>query len=294
VILVAGASGELGGAIVRHLLDAGEQVRCLVRADAELPGAELARGDLRDAESLRRACEGVDCVISTVTAMARALAGEKVSMDAVDRVGTLALLEAAEAAGVERFVALSYAGVDAGVGHPLERAKLAVEERLKRSSLRGVAVRPDAFQETHLTETARVDLERGRMAVFGRGESPIRYVAVDDVAALVAAVAREGEPPAVLEFGGPEALTKGEVGTLYSEATGRPMKVQHMPRPLVRLAARALSRPRPALASVFGLGLMMDTTSPRWDDAPLRERGITPRPASEFIAARGARSRGTG
>lgn len=251
------------------------------------------RGDLRDSESLRRACEGVRCVISTVTAMARALGGERVSMDAVDRVGTLALLEAAEAAGVERFVAVSYAGVDAGVGHPLERAKLAVEERLARSSLRGVAVRPDAFQETHLTETARVDLERGRMAVFGRGESPIRYVAVDDVAALVAAVAREEEPPAVVEFGGPEALTKDEVAALYSGATGRPMKVQRMPRPLGRLAVRALGRPRPALASVFGLGLMMDTTAPRWDDTPLRERGIDPRPASRFIAARGARSRGT-
>ncbi len=279
--------------MVRHLLDAGEPVRCLVRADAELSGVELVRGDLRDPESLRQACEGIRCVISTVTAMGRALGGERVSMDAVDRVGTLALIEAAEAAGVERFVALSYAGVEAGVGHPLGRAKLAVEERLAGSSVRGVAVRPDAFQETHLTETARVDLERGRMAIFGRGESPIRYVAIDDVAALVAAVAREEEPPATVEFGGPEALTKDEVAALYSEATGRPMKVQRMPRPLVRVAARALGRPRPALASVFGLGLMMDTTAPRWDDAPLRARGIEPRPASEFIAARGARSRGT-
>ncbi len=230
-------------------------------------------------------------MISTATAMARALGGERASMDAVDRDGTIALLGAAEEAGVERFVFVSYAGVDAGVGHPLERAKLAVEQRLAGSSLRSVVVRPHAFQEIHLTETARVDPEHGRMAVFGRGESPIRYVATDDAAALVAAVAREDDPPAVVEFGGPEALTKDEVAALYSDATGRPMKVRRMPRPLVRLAVRALDRPRPALASVFGLGLMMDTTPVRSDDAPLRERGIEPRPASEFIAARGARSR---
>ncbi len=230
-------------------------------------------------------------MIATATAMGRALGGERVSLDEVDRSGTIALLEAAEAAGVKRFVFMSYAGVDAGVAHPLERAKLAVEQRLARSSLRGVAVRPDAFQEIHLTETARVDLAHGRMSVFGRGESPIRYVATDDVAALVAAVAREDEPPAVVEFGGPEALTKDEVAALYSEVIGRPMKVRRMPRPLARLAARALARPRPALASVFGLGLMMDTTAPSWDDVPLRERGIEPRLASEFIAARGARSR---
>jgi uncharacterized protein YbjT (DUF2867 family) len=293
VILVAGASGELGAAVVRHLIAAGEPVRCLVRGEAEVSGAEVVRGDLRDPESLALACEGVRCAISTVTSMARALAGERVELDAVDRHGTLALIAAAETAGVERFVLVSYAGVDAGVGHPLERAKLAAEERLANSTLRGVAVRPDAFQETHLTEIARVDLERGRMAVFGRGESPNRYVGVDDAAALVAAVAREHEPPAVLEFGGPEALTKDQVASLYGEAIGRPMKVQRMPRPLVRLAVRALSRPRPALASVFGLGLMMDTTDPAWDEGPLRERGIEPRPASEFIAARGARSRGT-
>src|SRR4051794_35291291 len=151
MILVAGATGELGGAVVRRLAEGGATVRCLVRGDSPIAGAELARGDLRDPDSLHDACDGVRCVVSTVTAMARALAGERVSIDAVDRDGVLALVDAAEAAGVERFVTTSYAGVHAGLGHPLERAKLAVEQRLARSPMRTVAVRPDAFQETHLT-----------------------------------------------------------------------------------------------------------------------------------------------
>ena len=293
MILVAGGTGELGGAVVRHLVAAGMPVRCLVRGDAQVDGVELTRGDLRDASSLSSACEGVSCVVSTVTAMGRALAGERASMDDIDRAGVLALVTAAERAGAERFVATSYAGVDAGIGHPLERAKLAVEDRLRRSPLRSVVVRPDAFQETHLTATARVHPERGRMAVLGRGQSPVRYVAVDDVAALVAALATEEAPPALTQVGGPEALSKEEVAARYSEALGSAMKVQRMPRPLVRLAMRALARPRPALASVFGLALVLDTVEPFWDEGPLRERGIDPRPASEFIARYAARGRGT-
>jgi hypothetical protein len=56
-----------------------------------------------------------------------------------------------------------------------------------------------------------------------------------------------------------------------------------MPRAAARLGMRLLDRPQPALASIFGVGLMMDQGAATWDDAPLRERGITPRSASEWI-----------
>jgi hypothetical protein len=46
---------------------------------------------------------------------------------------------------------------------------------------------------------------------------------------------------------------------------------------------RLLARPHDAMASVFGAGLLQDLVAADWDDAPLRERGIDPRPASAFI-----------
>jgi hypothetical protein len=61
------------------------------------------------------------------------------------------------------------------------------------------------------------------------------------------------------------------------------MKVQHMPRPVARFAARLLDKRNDGLASVFGAGLLQDICSADWDDEPLRQRGIDPRPASDFL-----------
>ena len=77
MILVCGATGGLGGRIVRSLRAAGAPVRALVRSAAEDLPAEVVAGDFRDPESLRRAVAGADAVVSTVTVTSRALAGEK-------------------------------------------------------------------------------------------------------------------------------------------------------------------------------------------------------------------------
>jgi hypothetical protein len=56
-----------------------------------------------------------------------------------------------------------------------------------------------------------------------------------------------------------------------------------MPRPVARLGLRVLAGPKPALASVFGAGLMQDLVEATWDDQPLQDRGIVPTSASEYI-----------
>jgi uncharacterized protein YbjT (DUF2867 family) len=193
------------------------------------------------------------------------------------------LVDTAEKAGVERFVYLSYAGVDAGIGAPIERAKVAIELRLQRSSMRSVIVRPDAFQEIHLGPLARFDMARGKVVVIGKGDMSKCWISTDDVAALVVAAALEPDPPRVIEFGGPEAISRNEAIAVAERLTGRRFKRQRIPAPVARLAMRVLARPNDALASVFGTGLMLDLIEPRWDDTPLRRRGITPRSASEFL-----------
>jgi uncharacterized protein YbjT (DUF2867 family) len=288
--LVVGATGALGTSVVRLLRERGEPVRCLVRPGSDASalqalGGEIARGDLLDPESLRAACGDVRTVISTATAISRLLAGAKIpSLAAVDDTGVGALIAAAEQVGVERFVYVSYAGVDAGLGFPLERAKLASEQRLRRSSLRAVIVRPDGFQELQLSPTARFDVARGSVAIIGRGDTRRRFVSRDDVAMLLVALALDPDPPALVEVGGPDALSANETVELAERLSGRPLKRHRLPRPLVRIGMRVMSRPRPALASIFGIGLLIDTQEAHWDDRALVRYGISPRSIAEHLS----------
>jgi uncharacterized protein YbjT (DUF2867 family) len=292
MIMVVGGSGELGARVVRLLVEHGHEVRCLVRPktdDAALRrfGATVVRGDLTEPPSLPAACDGIDTVVATVTAMGRRLGGVgRGSIGEVDVVGMSALVDAAEQARVRRFVFVSSAGLDRSRGTPFERAKIAHEQRLRASSMRAVLVRPDAFQETHFTPSGRFDMERGRVIVFGKGHARTRWVSADDVAALIAAVAVEPDAPELIEFGGPEPMSRNEAITIAEGLTGRPIKRQRVPRPILRLGMHLLSRPNDALASFLGLALMRDLADSSWDDTPLREWGIAPRSASDFLIER--------
>jgi uncharacterized protein YbjT (DUF2867 family) len=285
MILVVGGTGELGGQVVRGLVDRGVDVRCLVRSgNAEIPGAELVTGDLTDPASLRKACAGVRTVVATATAIGRLLAGVRgPSIRQTDELGMLALVGAAEEAGVRRFVYVSYGGVDAGLGVPIERAKLAVEDRLRRSGMQRVVVRPDAFQEIHLGPLGRFDLANGKVGVIGNGNAKHRWVSTADAAALVVAVALETDPPELIEFGGPEALSRNEAIAFAERLLQHKLKVQKLPEPVARLATKLLNRRNEAVASVLGISLLFSLQDVPWTDEPLRSRGIDPRPATDFL-----------
>lgn len=107
------------------------------------------RGDLRDAHSLVPALAGVDTVVTTANALLRIMAGDKdLTLSAVDVDGNRKLVRAAEDAGVRRYLFLSAAGLDHGMGRhaPLAAAKLATEELPRHGPMEAVMVRPDMFQ----------------------------------------------------------------------------------------------------------------------------------------------------
>lgn len=302
MILVCGATGELGGRVARRLV-AKVPVRALVRpatnaSELEAAGVEVVRGDLREAASLGPALVGVDTVVTTANAISRILSGAKdVTIAGVDGTGNLNLIRAAQNAGVTRFVLLSGAGLGpqlAGMA-PLSGAKWAAEQALAATPMQRVIVRPDMFQEVWLAPMTGIDAAAGKALIYGRGQTPQRYVAIDDVADLVAHLTLADSPPEVVEFGGPQALSRMEVVALFEEATGAPMKVRHVPRLALSVGHRVLARPKPEIASLMAMALYADTHPATWDDAPLRAAGITPRPASEFIrgAERAAGSRRT-
>jgi len=289
VLLFCGASGDLGGRVARRLAGHGTPLRVLVRPSTDrsaLHGldAEVVAGDLRDPPTLQAAVRGVSTVVTSVTAMGRALSGVPLDVRAVDGHGTLALVDAAQSAGVQRFVFVSYAGLDDEHArrYPLAAAKRAVERRLAASPMREVIVRPDAFQEVWLGPQTQFDWRRGRVIVFGRGQARARYVAIDDAAAAVAAFAVADDPPRSVEFGGPQRVTRHEAVAIFERVTGRRIRTPHVPRAALRVGMRVLRRPRPELASVMGLSYFADLDDCTWTDAPLRAIGLRPRSVTAY------------
>lgn len=295
MILLVGGTGDLGGRIASRLARRGVPMRALVRPASDASrlaaiGVEVVRGDLTDPSSLPPALDGVGTVVSTANSLARMLGGDRsVSIQAVDQAGNAALVRAAEQAGVDRFVFVSAAMVEeAAALAPFAAAKQQTERLLRESRLHEVIVRPDKFQEVWLGPATGLDPSKRRAIVYGRGLMPERYVAEDDVAKLCAMLATEDDPPRVVAFGGPEALTRLEVVAAMERAYGVRMRRIHVPRGLLAVGARLAARPKPEAASLLGMALTADRVRGEWDDQPLRERGITPRSVSEAITSMAA------
>jgi uncharacterized protein YbjT (DUF2867 family) len=291
-LLLCGGTGDMGGRIAARLAERGIAFRALVRPTSDTAalralGAQLAVGDLTDRASLDRAVAAMTTVVTTANAIGRILAGAKdLSIDAVDRDGNIALLRAAEAAGVERFVFVSSAGLtDAMVRRaPFPAAKRLAEAAVRASAISSVVVRPAPLQELWLAGDSGLQLEKRRAVIFGRGRTPASYVATDDVAEACVRLAVADDPPALVDAGGPEALTRHEVVDAFERETGLRFRRISVPRPMLAAGARAMRRRRPALASALGAALTMDLEGAVVGPQDLRALGIEPRPTTRRIS----------
>ena len=226
-------------------------------------------------------------VVTTVNAMSRMMDGASdLSFESVDLNGNAALVRAAEAAGVERFVFVSMAGLSAAVvsRSPFAAAKLATERVLQASAIRSVIVRPGPFDEIWLTSTTGIEPDKHRATVFGRGRARASFVATDDVAEAVVRLATMDDPPAEIDFGGPEAMSRREVIDAFERTTGAHFRRIPVPRPAMAAGNRMLRRRKPAMASVMGMALTLDEEGCEVSAEPLRQLGIEPQSASDFIA----------
>jgi NADH dehydrogenase len=262
-VLVAGGTGRLGGVVVSALLARGIQVRVLTReasrADAvRRDGADIAVGDLRRPESLPAAFHDVDVVVSAVQGFA---GPGRVSPKSVDEAGNLNLIAAAEAAGAA-VVLVSIVGAAPDSPMELFRCKYTAEQRLQASSVPWTIVRATAFVElwADILETTRM--------VFGRGDNPINFVAVADVAAVVVdAVLGADRRGRIIEIGGPADLSFNDLAAAVREVRGGPASVRHLPRWLLHAMAPLHRQPRAAL--------VMDTADMTYAAAPGRVIGTT-------------------
>lgn len=298
-VLVVGATGVLGRAAVRRLVEAGVAVRALSRtperaAVLALPGVEVVRGDLVDTESLERACAGIDRVL----ACAHSLLGRgRHRSGRVDGDGHRALIDAARTAGIERFVYTSAANVS--LDHPVDffRTKAAVEAHLQTSGMAHAILRPTAFMEQHVHEfNGKTVLATGRARLIGSGEKKRNFVAADDVAQYAVLALTAAEVPAqMLEIGGPTNLSNREVAELYAREAGIALRVSRVPARLARSLGRIASPFHEGLGRMLQLLALPDDAFPEtFDDAALRARfpGMAATTVEAFVRARVAESRG--
>ena len=240
MLLVAGATGFLGGEICRRLVERGETVRGLVRATSDPDavdrlkrlGVETVLGDLRDRASLDTACAGVETVVSTATTTRTRQPGD--SIEATDEAGQLNLVDAARDAGVGRYVYVSYSQ-HIESDDPLTRAKRAVERRIRESGMRYTILRPSYFMEVWLSPFVGFDYANRKATLYGDGQRPISFISLGDVAEFaVRAVVSPEAANGAIELGGPEAVSPLEVVRIFEEQGGAPFEVQHVPEEALR------------------------------------------------------------
>ena len=175
----------------------------------------------------------------------------------VDRQGNQHLVDAAAASGAT-MVLVSVVGAAPDSPMELFRAKSAAEEYLSGAGIPWTVVRTTSFVELW-------DEMLGKAPVLGRGENPINFVAVDDVAAAVELACFDVDLRGrTLEIGGPENLTFHDLARLIAELRGEPARIRHVPRGVLRALAPLSRRARAALT--------MDTEDMTFDAASARTR----------------------
>ncbi len=184
MILVAGATGDLGGVVARMLLSKGRSVRVLVRPKSNYKplidaGAQAAIGDLKNRNSLDPACKGVEVLITTATSAKR---GGDDNPRTVDLEGNRNLIDAAKAAGVKQFIFIS-----ANIAHPnspipLMQAKGATEDYLRASGLPYTVIAPDAFMEVWIALVVGIPALSGHSSMLVQTIVPFKTPGEEGIA----------------------------------------------------------------------------------------------------------------
>jgi uncharacterized protein YbjT (DUF2867 family) len=289
MLLLTGATGSIGSALLGRLLEQGAQVRCLVRDPRGLGAARvrvhIALGDLADPGSFRNAMRGVDTVVHLA---ASARDQRRASIEELAAIATWRMVEAAQRTGVKRFVLASPLGASPHHRSRLFRAKALAERVVLASELEStvlahsLAYAPGDRWMTLLDRLATLPA----VPICGDGCAELQPIWVDDLAeCIVASLDRAPAPRARLELAGPETLTAAQVARLMLRALGRDRPVLPVPEPAVARVLRALGHTpaREALPSWEEAELSAVSMSTPRGSADAQLLGVAPRRVAEVL-----------
>lgn len=244
-VLVTGASGFVGREVTKALVANGVPVRAMVRsargADALAHvDCELVRGDVTDPASLLAAARGMRAIVHLVAV----IEGSPETFERVMAAGTGNLVEASREAGVRRIVLMSALGTGSGATIPYFRAKWAAEQAVTRSGAAHTILRPSFILGPGggaLPRFARLARLLPVTPVLGPGTQRVQPIWIGDVVRAIE-LALEQEQNALVELGGPEAVTWNELWQRLKAALGTRRPSVHVPFWLARGPAALLER----------------------------------------------------
>ena len=258
-VLVTGATGFTGGHLVRALAARGDVVRALVRPGSNVGlepiptgsdpgGVDIVRGDLRDAESIRRAAHGVE-VVYHIAAIYRQVGLKEQEYRSINAAAVRTVIEAAKAGGARRVVHCSTVGVHGDVEHPPanEDAPLRPGDIYQQTKLEGEQVARQAASQTGVEvviarptgiygpgDRRLLKLFRGvarrRFVILGDGEIFYHLTYIDD---LVEGFRLCGTVPSAAGrtyiLAGAEVTTLNELTELIAQEARVPPPKWHLP-----------------------------------------------------------------
>jgi uncharacterized protein YbjT (DUF2867 family) len=290
VILLTGATGTVGSALLRRLTADGRPVRALVRDQRRLGDqrvrVQIALGELADPPSFRNALRGVD----TVVHLAASIRDQpRASIEELNAVATLRLVRAAERAGVERFVFFSALNARHHSRTRFFRAKALAEEAVEGSAMRTTVFRPSIIYapgDPWLTLLDRLS-RLPAMPVSGSGRAVFEPIWAEDVAAAVMRALANGAA-ASYDLAGPELLSYDDIVRIALRASHRRRRLLHVPLPVVRGSLRLLRRavgPK-VFATWEEAELMEEPMVSERGTADIEKLGVKPLPMPAVLGAR--------
>ena len=223
-IVVAGATGNLGGRIVKALLERGASVRALVRPAAardklerlQRLGVTIANVDFSSASQVALACSGAACVVS-------ALAGLR---NVIVEAQTV-LLDAAVKAGVPRFIPSDFS-IDFTKFPPGENRNLDLRrefhKRLDKASIRATTIFNGAFTDMLTGQMPLILFKLKRVLYWGNADQRMDFTTIDDTAAFTACAALDPSTPRFLRIAGDQLSARG-LAAVVSEVTGKEFRL---------------------------------------------------------------------
>ncbi|MGL1921594.1 MAG: SDR family oxidoreductase [Hyphomicrobiales bacterium] len=233
-VFIAGATGYLGRYLVNEFGAQGWEVHALCRntkraVRSGLIADKMVQGQGTEPKDLQGKMGGVDLVISTL-GITRQKDG--MTYQDVDYQANINLLREAEYAGVKRFCYIHVLNAHKMKHVALIAAKQAFVDELQASPIASTIISPSGYF-SDMGDFINM-AKSGRIYLFGDGEKRLNPIHGADLATSIHyAVTNE---LADLQIGGPETFTQNDMARLAFEATGKPIKIIHLPVSLVTIA----------------------------------------------------------
>ncbi|AGA34694.1 NAD-dependent epimerase/dehydratase [Thioalkalivibrio nitratireducens DSM 14787] len=291
ITTVFGGTGFLGSRIVREIVASGRPVRIAARHPVRPAWAgagdaiELATANIHDETSVARALDGATAAVNAVSLYAEA--GGHDTFEAVHVTGAGRMARLAREAGVRRLVHISGIGADVTSPSFYVRARARGEQSVRAAFPNAVIVRPSVLfgpQDAFLANLARL-AQLPVIPLFGRGDTRLQPVFVDDVAQAVARLTAAADPAASLfELGGARVYRYREIVEQVLDHCGRRRRLL-MPVPFLlwrTLAGLTMFLPNPPLTRDQVL-LMQKDNVVHPGTATFADLGIAPHSLEESL-----------